>query len=335
MLASLALLGLVTIQVTQEEHPDTTAPIVNEETAGEDAATAPQVKPSVQNKVVEHCEIALGKGECRAALATETASARVDFKKNRVVVNLLSEPGVPPRSLDFSDADTPDQRQVAAGLLVAAMSAAARSERDARERREEEQAAQLASEVARRESLEQIKRENAARSLKEDQQESVRFLFDLGATFSPPIDGAKIGLGGLLRTTWQATSFAGFFVELRFAQLVGESPRVRLGDAGFGASLTLTKPDSSVTAWLNAGPVFNLVEVSQVNELDESQVTLRGGGRLGFGVAPRLLPLSPWLAVDLAGFAPTVEVRAGDTFIERIPALMFAASVGARWDTSY
>src|SRR5690606_4096355 len=145
----------------------------------------------------------------------------------------------------------------------------------------------------------------------DDQPSKARFLFDVGATLAPPLDGSKVSLGALLRTTWQASSFAGFFVELRFAQSLGASPRVRLGDAGLGASVTLTRPLSPITAWLQASAVLNLVEVSQVNELGESQSALRGGGRLGFGVAPRLLPLCPWFTVDLAGFAPTVEVRAG------------------------
>ena len=241
MLAPLALLGLVTIQVIQDEGP--VAPLSPDAAAefGEnEAPPAAESASVVLQQVVAHCEIALGEGQCQAASQDAPASARVVFETNRVVITLLDEPALPTRSLEFSPADSTDQRQVAAGLLVAAMSAAARSEQEARARDAEEQVALQEPKESEKKPPEQ-KPESSELSKVDEEKPTPQFLFDIGGTLSPPLGGSTLRLGGLLKSTWQTSTLLGVFGELRFSQSLGNPPRLRLADAGIGASMTLTR----------------------------------------------------------------------------------------------
>lgn len=344
MLAPFALLALVTIQVIHHEHLESIPPGAGDSGTQVDptvsAKSPSSSEPSsadVQAKVVAHCEVALGQGECQSASTSRAASARVLFEENRVVVTLLSEPQLPARSLEFSPADTPEQRQVAAGLLVAAMSAAAESDRESRLRmRHEQEDKAREKQLAQEQKAKDVALEESKRAAPSDPLNTERshLLFDLGATYAPPVDGSENTLGGLLRASWQPSTRNGFFLEFRFAQSLQHAPRLRFGDAALGTSLILTGARAPLHLWLNASAVLNLVEVSQVNSLDESQIAIRGGARVGLGIAPRLLPLSPWLGLDLAGLAPTVEVRAGEDLVDRLPAFVFTTSLGIRWDVS-
>lgn len=299
-----SLFALVTLFVTLS---------VEEENDG-----STEERPSWEHEVVQSCETALGSGECAAPASLDPSewSAQVVFSTDSVEVTLQKADQIIHRQLVFSEADSLDQRRVAAGLLVAAMTASARLAEVPQEKNEPlfmppPVPAPLSSEPP----------EDA--EVHKDRGPHISI--DLGLTSAPLLDWNTWGLGAQLRGIWWVARESrpapwGLTASLGGLHSLGTAEGAGQLEGSLGVAVSLLNPQSYCSFELHGEGLLNATRVFAIPETEGSQGALRGGVQVGALVAFGRSSFAPFVGVDARWLAPDMEIqREGVTYIQVSP----------------
>ncbi len=270
--------------------------------------------PDPTERVLSSCQTVLGPSGCVTARSGSTdLQARVSFDTASVVVLVEREADEPiERRLDFVPGDGPEQRYVAAGLLVAALAASLPAK---------EPRAPIAGVHLGLSSFEVVVPALGSWSL------------DLGFRAVPVWQLRDWAVGGEARTTffpgdghWGVTSGARILVS---ESAPGEGLWL---DGGLGATFRLLPTASAVDWWLTAEGVVATTQVTVVDgQAQTSQTGTRGGGRVGTRLAWGKDRFRPWLGADLALLGPPVLVRVAGEDVAQTPELELGLCLGLRF----
>jgi hypothetical protein len=290
----------------------------------------PDTSDEAAARVIESCQAALGPNECTLAKDGTDAEwhAAVTWEGMRLRVTLeqsqMRGTEVARRELEFSPSDSEEQRWVAAGLMVAALTAA---QSKPEEPKEDEK------------PLEQPKARKEPAMVAEPPPAPVVLhgVVDVGGLVGRGLRASEPKLGILVRG-WLTlnASRLGATASLRVASSFGD-PELRWygGSAGIAARVT----DWSSPFGLEfVGEL--LLEQAQARAMreDVEQVmtsSWRGGGQLGvvasYGLARWFVP---WVAADLSAVRPELEVRVADRSVGTEGDVRWAFSLGGRFHWS-
>lgn len=302
---------------------------VSERASGEAGGTAPAPGEEALRALVASCDQALGEGSCVPfqAGAREPYFAEVSFELEAARVVLRTSGSeqqavVAERSLSFSEADGRPQRQRAAGLLVAAMTAAAdlaqRQELEAAEKEEELLVAAPAPPVSPPPPAPAPRREGAP--------------FGAEAAFvtSPLLGPEGWGFGGLFNLGfWPRDAFA-FNAEARMLRATGEELSGDSISGALGATLVLGRRNAAFGLRVHPQAVFESTRVFGVVPEGGAKFAHRGGGRLGVSVAWGGHLLAPFALVSVTALAPAVSVERDGEHLRTLPPVTLSLAFGVR-----
>lgn len=276
------------------------------------------------------CDQALGPGNCVAAAAAADVPWRavVEFTERGVQVTLHTTTKPVVRQLEFSAADAVKQRRAAAGLLVAAMTAAAHLE----ERTTKDESAARANEA--RERRARAVRPVAAEpllTLPVTPEHSPRFGLELAAAASPFVGAGRWGMGGLAAFTWWPSASLGISAEGRALHAPAEEFSANAVMGAFGLTIPLWSVSRDITLRLHPAAVLDLTHVFHVAGASGSQVAQRVGGRLALRIAVGGR-LGPWLGVGVTTLSRAVEIQVDKNLIRRAPPVTLSLALGMRWE---
>lgn len=275
--------------------------------------------------VVAGCVAALGPEECKAAAASDAAdeplAATVRIEEASVAVSVQTRGGMTAeRRLDFEPEDSAEQRAIAAGLLVAALSADL-----------ERTAAARATEAAKvRPPPPPEPPPPEPSSPPPPEPRTRRWLLDVGAMASMPMGALATHLGGQAQVGYFANSrFALFFGARGDTALPGGLDASRLGlSLGVGAELLPRAQALSLLVSVD-GRIEELRLGGGLSEPLQASV-LRGGGAVSarFGFPTRGAGF--YVGFEGALIGPEVEVYVGTEPAGRVPLASFSLLLGGR-----
>lgn len=320
MMGPLLLSVIVTVAVPPgseakggDEHP-----AISEETQASEVALS---------DVLASCEKALGRGECTRAGGNENSwRASVVFLRDAAHVTLSRPNRVIVRSLEFLPEDSEKQRRVAAGLLVAAMTAAARlSEPEPAEPEPPEPKSEEAEppDVGKPEPAARPtppRREKAASSRKH-----VRRL-ELGAVAGPTLGATHWGGGGVVAASadLRPELGAGGGIEVLYSESDGLQV-LKLG-AGLGPRVDLL-PGVRAVGWsLALEGVLDYTRINTASMQEGARSALRGGGRLRTGVSFGAGSVRPLFGLGITALSPGLEIRRDESLM--VPAFLGSVFLG-------
>lgn len=289
---------------------------------------APAVRPGAADpelwlsEVLASCENALGLGECTRDGDSENLwQASVVFRNDAVTITLARTNRMIVRSLEFLPDDSEKQRRVAAGLLVAAMTAAARlSEPEPKEPVKEKVSILPPAPVA---PAPPPKREEK----KEPTRRAARYL-ELAAMTGPTLGGAHFGGGALLSATMQARAPIGFGGGVDGLYSQRDDFRVLKLGVSVGPRLGLLTELQALSWFLALEGVVDYTRIQPALPEVEARGAMRGGGRLRTSVAFGSGGLRPLLGVGITALSPGLEIRGGSDPGLLVPAFLGCAFVG-------
>ncbi len=283
-----------------------------------------------QKALILSCDEALGRGSCVPfqAGAPEPFWAEVSFEPDAARVTLReserrNEPFVSERTLSFSEADGRAQRQRAAGLLVAAMTAAAQLARSSEDQ---------ASQVEEPDELPQapLAEELPPKDLAQPQRKNSTFSVEGAFVASPFVGASDWGFGGFLGLGfWPRNSFA-LAAEARFARAAGSDLSADAYSAALGAIVVVGRRDAVVVLCFHPQAVFESTRVFEVVPEGGSQFASRGGGRIGLSLAWGGHALAPFLGVYGTALAPTLTVKQDGELLRTFPPVTLSLALGLR-----
>lgn len=311
MFALASLFALVTLSVTlsvEEESEDEGI----EEGANDE-------RPSGEGEVVQSCETALGPGECSAPASSDPSewSAHVVFSSDSVEVTLEKAGQRIHRQLVFSEADGLDQRRVAAGLLVAAMTASARLAEVPQEKPQPVVASAPLPPPTSSQPQEDV--------VESRQDPRSHFSIDLGLSSAPVLDWDTWGLGAQLRGTWWSAHESrlspwGVTASLSGLHSLGTAARAGQLEGSLGVAVSLLGPQGLWSLELHGEGLLNATRVFAIPETEGSEGAVRGGAQWGAVIALGRSTVAPFLGVDARWLAPEMEIqREGATYIQVAP----------------
>ena len=305
-----------------------------------------ETEPEATTRVVDSCNAALGAQRCEAALPNgngTTLLAVVRMQGAVLDVQLFQQDAahteLEQRSIEFSEADTATDRYIAAGLMVAALTAAQPESSSSEPEQEPEHGLGPKPELERQQEPEP---ELGATPQLEPEPNAIASQTE--ASSAPPIhvglDAAlQLGQGlhishprwgGMLGLWWMAHSprigvsgMANYLVASDQVQLTWIS-------GSFGLVTRLTEWNSAVNAMVSAEAMMQ--RASAAAERDgarESASLLRWGGRLGARVGLDLGSMvQPWIGLDTTLLSPAFKVSLGGEQVGAAASLRFGVVLG-------
>lgn len=283
--------------------------------------------------VLASCEKALGSGECTRVGEDEGAwRASVVFLRDAATVTLSSPNRVIVRSLEFLPEDSEKQRRVAAGLLVAAMTAAARLSEPEPPAPKPEEVAPVRPEppkVVTRPAP--ARREPPASASPASASPRARRL-ELGALAGPTLGGTHWGGGALLAVSadLRPEFGAGGGVEGLYSNK-DDFQVLKLG-VGLGPRIHLLPGVWSVGWSLALEGVLDYTRITTTLVEEATQGALRGGGRLRTSVSFGGGKVRPLLGLGISALSPGLEVRRNETVL--VPAFLGSAFLGILFNSA-
>lgn len=290
-----------------------------------DQRSVPLERAAAEMRVIASCEAALGEGQCTGAAPQAPWQATVRFSESDVEVVLTQGDDTVTRRLPFSRGDNDEQRLVAAGLLVAAMTASA----------------QLSS---RREPVPPPSKPSqdpppSPPAPSPPAPSQLRWspygTLDLGARLSPLITWDNPALGASLHGAYWFHERWGATVGVSASQSLLSDPRARAGEASVGVSLNLLEPEGSVAWILRGQSVTEALVVDRVPGAEGSAMALRTGGSLALLLTgshrAKASALVPFLGIETTLLGPRVEItRDGEPLTDAL-FVRAGLSVGISW----
>jgi hypothetical protein len=282
--------------------------------------------------VLASCEKALGSGECTRVGDDEgTWRASVVFLRDAATVTLSRPNRVIVRSLEFLPEDSEKQRRVAAGLLVAAMTAAARLSEPEPPAPKPEEVAPARPEppkvVTRPAPARRAPPSSASPSSASPWSASPRARrLELGALAGPTLGGTHWGGGALLAVSadLRPEFGAGGGVEGLYSNKDGYQV-LKLG-VGLGPRIHMHPGVWSVGWSLALEGVLDYTRITTTLLEEATQGALRGGGRLRTSVSFGGGKVRPLLGLGITALSPGLEIRRDETVL--VPAFLGSAFLG-------
>jgi hypothetical protein len=281
-------------------------------------------------RVVDSCNAALGARRCEALRPTgndTTLLAVVRFQGAALEIRLFRGEGVRTeverRSVAFSEDDAAPDRYIAAGLMVAALTAA--QPEAPPEPPPEPSAAPPEPPPA--------VSTPPSESLPERREASGPHLgFDLGFQMGQGLDSRNPKLGGVFQSWWLAES-PRLGASVSLAYLYAGQP-VELTWACVGLGLTGRVTDWTAPVSVEVSTEALLQKATAAAEragIRRSEDVLRWGGRLSSKLAfPLGGPIQPWLGWEVTLLRPSFEVRLEDEHLGTEGPLRFGLALGIR-----
>lgn len=336
------LLGVVAISVTGPAAPAAELPV--DESASADspdvsadpsrAGAISSSRDSAENeancaqRVVSSCQTALGEEQCALAAPGLSPEWTADVRAlpDGVEVTLIGDHLSRTRTLSFAPVDSEEQRCVAAGLLVAAMTAAARLDTLAEVPASSSPSAVKAPVGPRPERKREVSR-----------SQMPAFSIDLGGAAITMLRHDDLGMAASGRgTLWPFLRGRSVAVGISGYVSAGESLgqtslEVRLLEGGAGLSLYVLPPKLPVGLRVHGEALFSRTWVSKVPQATGTQAANQGGGAARALVVFGRSDLLPWLGVRAALSLPPLEIqREGMSLIEA-PLSRFSLGIGLTW----
>jgi hypothetical protein len=287
----------------------------------------PETSDEAAARVVESCQAALGPDQCALATGDRRAKWRaiVDWQGMRLVVTLehTQTRGTPVarREITFSPSDSEEQRWVAAGLMVAAVTAA-QSEPEGPQQPPEEP---------------QTREEPAALAEPHPAPATLRGVVDFGGLVGQGLRSSEPKLG-ILGRGWLMLNAAslGATASLRFASSFG-NPELRWYGGSAGVAARVTDWSAPFGLELVAELLLEQAQARATRDGVEQVLTSswRGGAQLGAVASYSLARwFVPWVAADVSALRPELEVRIADRTVGTEGDVRWAFSLGARFQWS-
>lgn len=282
-------------------------------------------------EVLSSCENALGEGECRGPdQGGDTWQAAVAFTDSSATVTLSRPNRVIVRNLEFSPEDSEKQRRVAAGLLVAAMTAAARlSEPDVEEEtmppveRQQRGGVEKAAGAPSR-----VQRSSPTRSNMEPENRTGGFSVEVAGMFGSTLGGPHWGGGGAAAFSLWLRPHLGLGISAGGLYSYKDDWEALKFDGGVGPRMALV-PESKVLSWeLAVEGVLDFTQVRYAPGRSAPGGALRGGGRMRTSWALGASPVRPFLGVAITSLSPVLEIQRDGTKERVVPAFLGSAFLG-------
>jgi hypothetical protein len=323
MIGPLVLAVVVAVGSSAPAGTDTAA-------AQEQGAATHEELESALVQVLASCENALGVGECtRSGEGDDSWHALVVFSDDGARVTLARPNRVIVRSLQFFPEDSEKQRRVAAGLLVAAMTAAARlsepdAEAQARTEQDQVKGVRPTPETPEMNSIPDYQEQDKA------SRESVVSL-ELAAIMGPTLGRSHIGGGALAGALYNVHPRVGVGIVLEgIFSRKGEWEVMKFA-SGAGPRFLLF-PDSNSLGWdLGVEGVIDLTQVNYMSGASASQGAIRGGGRLRTTWSVGRGGLRPFLGLGVTALAPVLEIQEDGSPERVVPAFLGSVFLGVRY----
>lgn len=285
-------------------------------------------------EVLASCENALGTGECtRPEEDEDTWHAVVVFTADGAKVTLSRPNRVIVRNLEFSTEDSEKQRRVAAGLLVAAMTAAARlsepefeEQRGSREERESRVRAESSQPDAAAPTAESLAPWAPAEP--EKPHAGGPYSAELVAMIGSTLGGPHFGGGGAASLALRLRPH--FSIGLGVGGLYSRRDdfEVMKLDGSAGPRVNLL-PASKILNWeLAAEGVIDFTQVSYLPGESDARGAVRGGGRVRTSWTLGSARLRPLLGVAVTSLSPVLEIQADGTSETVVPSFLGSAFLG-------
>lgn len=354
--ASLAVLALVAIRVVEAPPPrpasspntpqvapdplvDTTEQAPSHEPTSDDRRPESEAQSGAslttdeaETRVVRSCAAALGSDSClpHGGVDPTIWSAKVRFSTSDVEVTLSRDATSVIRRLPFSEADNDEQRLVAAGLLVAAMTASAQlskenEEEDRETLQDEDRATQPPPEPTSPELAPEVPKPHHL----------PHATLDLSVLAAPVFAWDRLGLGGTLSVTWWGHARVGPLIQLGGLHSLETNPRGLALNGSAGLSIDLLGTRATVRWLLLPVAVVEALRVDRVDGSDGVETAVRAGGRLGTMWVPRLhgRGLVPHAGLDFSLLTPEVEVRRDGETLGKALVARAGIFAGISWKT--
>ncbi len=326
----LALLTAVVVTVTS---PSVESGMTTEQDASSTETGALAV-------VLSSCRTALGVDECASAEENREEAvwnAEVVFSDDGAQVTLRGPTSVDVRNLEFLPEDSKKQRQVAAGLLVAAMTASARLAAP------EPETTEVVPPPVKPKPL------RAERLVEEPPQPGPSVLplptkqrkrratggaieLELAALGGPILGASHVGLGGWIGLTGAVSQRLGGsfnFGARHSSQSEWRSTSMQIC-AGPWAAVT---PPQARFGWrISAEAVVDQTAVSPAASELSAKYATRFGGRVRSTLAFDVGPLAPFVGFGVAGLTPTLKVRDGSRTELSVPDFLGFGYLGVSYN---
>lgn len=275
------------------------------------------------------CEAVLGEGACQAEATEEPLFlAEMSWQEQWLLVRLRragdETTWLVERRLEFSENDQPKQRWVAAGLLIAALTAAEHHK--------------LSLEKPEVPAEPELEPEPPAPVLAETVLAvpplAVRpspFRLDGGVRLGPGPGEPSLRLGGLLRFSWFPRTW-GLTLATNTELSVATPAEILWVSGAAGAGVRLTQPEASWDLRLLGEGVLQWVQVGarQGPAREQSQLT-RGGARLALDSSWATGgPLHPWLNLEASYLLPSWDLQVASRPVLAEESFQVSINLGAQ-----
>jgi hypothetical protein len=287
----------------------------------------PEVSDRTAARVIENCQAALGPGQCsleRDGLDAEWhATVRWNGMQLLVALEHDSARGteVARRRVVFSPDDSDEQRWVAAGLIVAALTAAQSKSEEA-----QEENVLLAEPSVRRRPATAVPKPASA--------DLLHRIIDVGGIVGRGMRSTEPKLGGGVRG-WLMLNPArvGATASLSLASSFS-NPGVLWYGGGAGVGARVTRWSSSFGLEVRGEFVLEQARVQAARRgvVQAVSSSWRAGGQFGVVASYHLARWAvPWLAIDVSALRPELELRVADERIGAEGDLRWTFSFGGRF----
>lgn len=279
------------------------------------------------DEVLASCEKALGPLECTSVDGGEDAwRALVVFSEDGAKVTLSRANRVIVRSLEFLPEDSEKQRRVAAGLLVAAMTAAARlSEPNIKEATDAQVDGK--EEPARPDEAATAPKDPPA-DLPESPFQGGGVTLELAAIAGSTLGGLHFGAGGLAAVTTQIRRHIGIGVGVDGLYSRYDGWEVLTVQGGVGPRIALLTETTAGSWQLAAEATIDVTQIRYAHGEDSFESAIRGGGRVRTSFALGSKAVRPLLGVGVSALSPLLELRQNGSVVRVVPSFLGCAFVG-------
>lgn len=285
--------------------------------------------PQIVARVVDSCNAALGSRRCEAAQPTgndTTLLAVVRFQGAALDIRLFRGRGVRTeverRSVAFSEEDAAPDRYIAAGLMVAALTAA-----------QPQSPEKAPAEVPPPESPPPPPPEPEPEPVQSAPGAPAPHLgIDLAFLMGQGLDSRHPKLGGGLQPWWLADS-PRIGASVSISYLYSSGPvQLTWVSAGLGVAGRITDWSAPVSVEISTEAMVQQASAAAERDgIRRSENLLRWGGRLGSKIAfPLGGPIEPYLGWEVTLLRPSFEVRLEDERIGSEGPLRFGLALGVR-----
>lgn len=302
------------------------------------SVTTPREEPA-QSPVVDSCNTALGEGSCMPQDPAEPAegaplTALLEYSGDSLRVELLDgRRVVAVRELSFAEADSPKQRYVAGGLLVAAMTASQLAKRA----RSSASATEAAAKEEEREEQQKSATDAASSSptairpprVSSAPPRPAPWTLDVGVLGSPALSWSQWRMGGLVRAGYRWSEL-GWLLTIQGSHSVAVDPKSGWLSVGAGPVWYGGPWRSNWSIWLGAEGVGETVWVT-LRETDQQRAAWRVGGRFTAGASWPASEVAPWIALQATALAPELVVRLDGGQAKDVPVVSVGLALGARF----